>query len=122
MKRYRLAQDLIIFVVTVSFCLLNRRLRNVSNLILCDTIRMFLRCYANDLVGTIGFIAYCDFIFTLGNKHMRLQHIILLLVVCCIMWEIITPIYINSTADTADCIAYCIGALVYLLIPKKGAL
>ncbi|WP_455660974.1 hypothetical protein [Pradoshia sp.] len=84
-----------------------------------------LRCHFNDYLGGISFAAYLNFILSLSNwttfQLTKIQHFLIAGLLCGICWEVITPLFMqSSTGDVWDIAAYILGMLTYWLCGIKG--
>lgn len=112
---YRLMQkhlSLILCVVCFSACVCNKLLHFTCRDPYIDS---FLSCYFNDLIGSIGFAAFSDFLLRLCGKELnKYRQILILMLFCSVVWEIITPIFRSSTVgDIFDMVAYVLGGSIY---------
>ena len=108
-------KDLLFFIVPLI-------LFQVNELIKADVqipvLGYLLRCHFNDYLGGISFAAYLNFILSLSNwtsfQLTKIQHFLIAGLLCGICWELITPLFIqSSTGDFWDVIAYILGMLTY---------
>ncbi len=108
-------KDLMFFIVPLI-------LFQVNELIKADVqipvLGYVLRCHFNDYLGGISFAAYLNFILSLSNwtsfQLTKIQHFLIAGLLCGICWELITPLFIqSSTGDFWDAIAYILGMLTY---------
>ncbi|WP_462405706.1 hypothetical protein [Gracilibacillus sp. Marseille-QA3620] len=108
-------KDLLFFIVPLI-------LFQVNELIKADVqipvLGYVLRCHFNDYLGGISFAAYLNFILSLSNwtsfQLTKIQHFLIAGLLCGICWELITPLFIqSSTGDFWDVIAYILGMLTY---------
>lgn len=108
-------KDLMFFIVPLI-------LFQVNELIKADVqipvLGYVLRCHFNDYLGGISFAAYLNFILSLSNwtsfQLTKIQHFLIAGLLCGICWELITPLFIqSSTGDFWDVIAYILGMLTY---------
>lgn len=77
---------------------------------------MFCRFYLNDLLAMPMLLIYTNSLYKLFDKKMQKYIPIVLLVICCIVWEILTPIIkITSVGDYNDIIMYIIGTIAWLV-------
>ena len=118
MRNHRLTRkngiQLVIFFVSLSLYLLNRLLlKDITE----GLIHWFLVCYWNDITGAIAFSAFLhSIIFHYSKKEIGLWGIIVILLICGLFWEIITPLFRkNSVGDVWDIVAYESGGIIYYL-------
>lgn len=80
----------------------------------------FLQCYANDIAAGIFLCAWTDLILALGARPaMRAQHVIPLLLICGLVWEVLAPLWkTGAVFDLWDFVAYLAGGLLWLLSQK----
>lgn len=108
-----------LILIMIIFCLyvLNQ---NIKNIIPIKFIRWFAMCYFNDIIGSMGFIAYCNIITDFYNKEIRKLWQILTVLLCSgIFWEYITPLYRKDTiTDVWDIGAYMFGGVIYWMIEQ----
>lgn len=88
-------------------------------------IKWFMSCYFNDIVGSIGFIAYCNIILKKVSIYLyELWRIIFILFICGLFWEYVVPLFrVDSVSDPYDILAYMFGGFLYwigVLIVKKS--
>lgn len=80
------------------------------------------KCYVNDFLGGMAFLAYVNLILSYYKKEPRrigsISQVLLLACLCSFFWEVITPLFKTSTADWWDFVAYTLGALSYWFIDK----
>ena len=80
---------------------------------------VFRSNYLNDLLAMPLLLSYSNCIYILNKKTFKITSIITLFIVCSIMWEFITPIFLSkSTKDYLDILQYFIGTIIYILITK----
>ena len=77
-----------------------------------------LRCHFNDYLGGISFAAYLNFVLSLSNwttfQLTKPQHFLVAGLFCGVCWELITPLFVqSSTGDIWDVAAYILGMLTY---------
>lgn len=121
MRNHRLTRknriNIIIFSLSLFLYLLNRLLlKDITE----GLIHWFLVCYWNDITGAIAFSAFVhSVIFYYSKKEIHLLGIIVILLICGLFWEIITPLFRkNSVCDFWDIIAYEAGGIIYYLSIK----
>lgn len=114
-------KDFLIFIAAVSLYLLNK---SAMSYYTDDTIRWFMSCYFNDIVGSVAFLAYCNFLLATQKRRLaRLFHIVLLMFVCGLVWEFIAPLIREDTVtDLFDFGAYILGGCIYWYIDQKRML
>lgn len=107
--------DIVIFAVTVGTCVLNHYIPHGYP---SGLLGGFLKNYFDDLVGCIGFMAYCGVVFRLAYRSFgKLWQVLLLSLVCSVFWEVITPLYRKgSTPDFWDTVMYFLAGFVYWII------
>lgn len=108
-------KDLYFFIWPLCVYLLNEVIKSKIS---TPILGYFLRCHFNDLLGGISFAAYVNFILSFSNwttfRFVKLVHLIIQGVCCGIVWEWITPLFINtSTGDFGDVVAYVVGMIIY---------
>ena len=109
---FMMKKDLMIFLLAVLSYGLNRlNIDSYNNVLLS----CFMTSYFNDIVGSIAFVAYCNILlFTQERRIQRLFSIILIMCLCGIIWEYVTPIFReDAVTDILDIVAYIIGGCVY---------
>lgn len=80
-----------------------------------------LRNHFNDFLGGVSFIALVNAIlfFSIYNKIKKLGIILIIGVGCSIVWELITPIFLDSsTGDFWDAVSYSLGFTLYWMIKR----
>lgn len=106
--------DVSILVLCISIDVINHL---YGKYIHVSFISYILKCYFNDFLGGIAFLAYVNYILSFyvkGPIRIRSYYqIFLLSALCSIFWEVITPMFIVSTADWMDFVAYTLGATTY---------
>lgn len=77
-----------------------------------------MSCYFKDLVGSIAFLAYCNFLLSTQKKEIvHLHHIVLLMLPCGLVWEYVAPFFRSDTVtDVLDLVAYIFGGIIYWII------
>lgn len=114
-------KDLFYFVVPLLLFQVNELIKmDVENPIM----GYLLRCHFNDYLGGISFAAYLNVILSLSNwtsfQLSKVYHFLFAGLFCGICWEVITPIFIQtSTGDFWDVVAYILGMLTYWLVGVK---
>ena len=112
-------KNLVIILITVLLYLLNQQFKEqISN----KTLKWFMSCYFNDIIGSMTFMAYSNIVFSFRKIMMsKLWQIELLMFSCGIFWELITPLYrADTVADIWDIFAYMTGGILYWLLIRKG--
>lgn len=108
--------------LSVSIIVLYFLNRLVSPILPQSLFKQFLTCYFNDMLCGILIVAYSNFIlsFYRGNFYFRkLWHIGLLVLVCGLFWEFVTPVFRQSSiGDPLDIVAYLAGGGVYWLFSR----
>lgn len=75
-----------------------------------------MRCYFNDVVGSIIFLWYLGVAWSIVNVRyaLKLWHIELTMFVTGLAWEYITPLYrSDTTSDIYDIVAYLFGGILF---------
>ncbi len=115
-------KDLLFFIVPLL-------LFQVNELIKADVqipvLGYLLRCHFNDYLGGISFAAYLNLVLSLSNwttfRLTKIWHFLIAGLLCGICWEVITPLFMqSSTGDVWDVAAYILGMLTYWLCGIKG--
>lgn len=123
-KRRASIRDCILIFISFPLCLLNKLIRFSCPV---GSINIFLRCYFNDLIGSIGFAAFCDFLLRFGARALdRYWKVFVLMLSCGFSWEVVTPLFRpDSVGDFWDAVAYIAGGTIFygisVLTRKKGA-
>lgn len=108
--------------LSVSIIVLYFLNRLVSPILPPSLFKLFLACYFNDMLCGFLIVAYSNFIlsFYRGNFYLRkLWHIGLLVLVCGLFWEFVTPVFRQSSiGDPLDIVAYLAGGGVYWLFSR----
>ena len=111
--------NLLLFVLGVVLYITNRYLLKGD---FYGEWKWLMQGYFNDFIGSVSFISYCNLVSLLFRHKMcftKLRNILLLLFVCGIFWEVITPLYRKgSVCDLWDIVAYLCGGLLYFCIYK----
>lgn len=107
--------DAILFSLSFVVCLLNKVFCFSSNSL---SIERFFRGYFNDLVGSFGFAALCNFLLVFSKRTLRRYFdVVLLMLFCGIVWEVITPLFRQDTVgDIRDMVVYLIGGSLYYFL------
>lgn len=103
-------------IVTFSMCMLNRKFGTALH---SNALRYFMRCYFNDIVGSITFMSLVNiFLLFLGFRGITgLLYTEGLLLAAGLFWEYGAPLLRSDTvSDPFDILAYMLGGLLYLLI------
>ncbi|MDD4564227.1 MAG: hypothetical protein PHE79_01880 [Eubacteriales bacterium] len=111
-KKYK---NLITLLGSMLFYVINSNIEINSRV---DLINIFFKNYFNDMLASIVLLSYSNFLLLLINKELRkLRYIYLIILICGVIWEIITPIFRrNSICDLYDFLAYFVGATIYCFI------
>lgn len=110
-------KNIFLFFISTGACLLNQKMKlNISN----ETLRWFMTCYFNDIVGGIAFAAYCNHIFSYyKGMFQKLWKIELLMLSSGFFWEYLTPLFRYDTiSDPWDIVAYMFGGFIYWILLK----
>ncbi|MFI3321863.1 MAG: hypothetical protein R3Y50_05000 [Rikenellaceae bacterium] len=82
----------------------------------------FLMFHFNDFLAIIVFMSLANITLVLFRPYVtridKLHHILILAIICGIFWEVITPLYKESTADWLDLFCYIAGSLCYWVINR----
>lgn len=115
MKKY--TRQIVVFLIGIALCLLNKQ---YGYLITEKHLHWFMSCYFNDIIGAVSFSSYCDAVFSFFGKSLnKLFKLEIILFVCGLFWEYITPIFRSDTVgDFFDISAYLLGGLIYWKIKK----
>lgn len=107
-----------LILITIILYLFNQTFKSKISV---ELIRWFMCCYFNDMIGGITFTAYCNLVLSFNNKKLvKIWQIELLMFVCGIFWEYVTPLFRKSTVtDNWDIVAYMIGGIFYCIIIRK---
>lgn len=115
-KAYR--KQIICIAISLSIYLLN-------NLFLKDAtsgyVNIFCRCYLNDLMCPIFFIAYCQmFLIRLGHELKSYWIIMAVGAVCAFLWEFVAPL-VNprSVSDWYDIVCFIAGTNIYYFATRE---
>ena len=114
-------RDFLLFISTVSLYLLNKAaMSHYTN----DVLHWFMSYYFNDIVGSVAFLAYCNFLLATQKRRLtHLFHIVLLMFVCGLVWEFIAPLIREDTVtDLFDFGAYILGGCIYWCIDQNRML
>jgi len=89
-----------------------------NNLIIKNiTTIVFFHCYFNDLLASIVFLSFLDFILYFipyRTPIITFWQTMIIILFAGLFWEYISPFYrVNSVSDPYDLIMYFIGALIY---------
>ena len=111
-------KDIVIMVVSILLYVLNNIAKGIYS---HEYISWFMNCYFNDIVGSMGFIAYCNILLsTQGLKLNKLYIIIIVLLCCGCVWEFLAPLIRSDTyCDLWDFVAYVLGGIIYYYISFK---
>ena len=104
--------NLFLILFTLLIYAINQRIKTqIEN----ETLHWFMNCYFNDILGSITFIAYCNFVFSFRSYHMTsLIQIEGILFLCGLFWEYVTPLFRPTTvSDPFDLLAYLCGGFLY---------
>jgi hypothetical protein len=87
-----------------------------QNVLKLTEIRFF-KCYFNDLLAPIILFSFSNFLLSFYEKEIYGKNIYIIITICGIFWEVITPMYKKeSVCDIFDFIMYILGASIYLII------
>lgn len=105
--------------VTFGLYLINRRVRTMAGE---GALGFFLRCYFNDIVGSVTFMSLANIILMLlGFRGInKLLYIEVLLLGAGLFWEYGAPLIRSDTvSDPFDIIAYLLGGVIYWIAVFK---
>lgn len=86
-----------------------------------ESLRLFLVCYANDILAGILILAYSNICLSFISKSIiQLPTILWFILGCGFVWEILAPLF-KPTAifDPLDLLAYLIGGIIYWWLQAK---
>ncbi|MGN0638202.1 MAG: hypothetical protein ACI4J0_07500 [Huintestinicola sp.] len=105
--------------VSLAMCLINRRVRTMVGE---GVLGFFLRCYFNDIAGSITFMSLANiFLMFLGSQGIvKPLHIEALLLGAGLFWEYGAPLIRSDTvSDPVDILAYLLGGVIYWLVAVR---
>lgn len=89
----------------------------INQKLLKKTQNIFFQGYFNDLLAPILLLAFSNFLLSFYEKEWKGKNIYIVIVICGIYWEFITPLYKkDSVCDVLDMIMYIGGASIYSLL------
>ena len=108
-------KDLLLFIVPLLLFQVNELFKADVQI---PVLGYLLRYHFNDYLGGVSFAAYLNFILSLSNwtsfQLTKIHHFLIAGLLCGICWEIITPLFMqSSTGDVWDVVAYILGMLTY---------
>ena len=109
-------KNIAVAAVTFGMYLINRKVRTMTG---AGILGYFLRCYFNDLIGSITFMALTNIILLiLGFREIvKPVYIEALLLGAGLFWEYVTPLFRRDTvSDPYDILAYLLGGIMYSLV------
>lgn len=102
--------NIVIFIIIFMMYVINQKL-------LKKTQNIFFQGYFNDLLAPILLLAFSNFLLSFYEKEWKGKNIYIVIVICGIYWEFITPLYKkDSVCDVLDMIMYIGGASIYSLL------
>lgn len=105
-----------------SVCIINKfKIVAVDN----EYIMYFLNGYLNDILGTIVFLLCLSIVLSFLSKEFtfKLVHVELIVLICGILWEYVTPLYRKDTvSDPFDILAYTFGGLLFWYVCNGNSL
>lgn len=84
-----------------------------------DSVAYFMRCYFNDIFGSTIFLLFLNLVhsFLIKKNVVSFYHVELLMLICGVLWEFLTPLYrSDTTTDIIDIFAYLLGGVIYWYI------
>lgn len=99
--------------VTFGLYLINRRFRTMAG---DGAAGYFLRCYFNDIVGSVTFMSLANIVLSLLSigEIKKLIYIEALLLAAGLFWEYAAPLFRSDTvSDPLDIAAYLLGGTIY---------
>ena len=112
-------KNILAAVASLIMCLINRQLRTMAG---TGAAGFFLRCYFNDIVGSVAFMSLANiFLLFLGFRGItKPLHIEALLLGAGLFWEYGAPLIRSDTvSDPVDILAYLLGGAIYWLVTVK---
>lgn len=89
----------------------------MNQMLLKKTENTFFKGYLNDLLAPILLLAFSNFLLSFYNKELKGKYIYIMIVICSMYWEFITPLYKkDSVCDILDIVMYMCGASIYNLL------
>lgn len=86
-------------------------------MLLKKTENIFFKGYLNDLLAPILLLAFSNFLLSFYDKEIKGKYIYIIIAICGIYWEFITPLYKKgSVCDILDIVMYMCGASMYSLL------
>lgn len=111
--------DIVIFSTCILLHFINHLYRHYIDV---PVLSYLLKCYFNDFLGGMAFLAYTNLVLSFYKDHpIRIKsyfHVILIACLCSFFWEWLMPLFKPSTADWWDCVAYTLGATCYWIFDK----
>lgn len=113
--------NLQIIILTLAIYIINIKLTGKINI---QWVHFLCSSYLNDFVGGIFYIAILNTIFYyfMNKKAITsLIYIEIVLLICGIVWEYITPFFRKSTVtDIVDILVYMFSGVIYWLCISKA--
>ena len=113
--------NLQLMVLSLAIYIINSKFKNSIEI---KWIRNLCNSYINDFVGAVFYIAVINHVcyyFLKGIIITRIVYIELILLLCGIVWEYITPLFREGTvSDIIDIIVYLVAGMVYWFIAVKN--
>lgn len=70
--------------------------------------------YFNDLLAPILLLSFSNLLLSFYGKDLQGKNVYLVIAICSIYWEFITPLYkTDSVCDILDIVMYMCGASIY---------
>ena len=111
-------KNVTIILITLLLYFFNQMMKsNYSNVY----IYWFMNCYFNDMIGGMTFMSYVNIWFEIYKRPTKSLLVIeVILFICGLYWEIITPMYrADTVGDCWDIVAYMAGGILYWVIGIK---
>ena len=116
-------KDLLFFIVPLILFQMNEWIKADVQI---PVLGYLLRCHFNDYLGGISFAGYLNFILSISTwtsfQLTKIRHFLIAGLFCGICWELITPLFMqSSTGDAWDVVAYIFGMMTYWFLGEKSA-
>ena len=82
-----------------------------------------LRNHGNDLLAPLVLLSFANLLsqsIVQKRPFIRLSAILALVAASGLWWELVTPMYWQSTGDPRDFVSYLLGGFAYFLIQRRG--